>query len=392
MGYTENCLPKYLAALGHEVHVITSALNVYGHTPEYRETYQAFLGPADQGVKSFTIDGYIVHRLAYRMIASYVMIRGLARKVKELAPEIVHSTEIASLQSFKLAALRPFMRFKLFTETHQHLSVMKPFLVDGRGSRLKTLGFRMTRTLPTYCASMAVEKCYAIAPDCVYVANRFYGVPKDKIVLQSVGTDTELFHPAMTAGEIAERQRMRSEAGYSDDDIVCLYTGRFSRDKNPLLLAKAVDALCLVEPGFKSLFIGDGAQRAEILACRGARVLPFMNHTDLAKIYRMCDIAVWPCQESMSMLDAAASGLPLVVSAAIGARERVVGNGVLYEENSVKELERALSSLASRIERESLGVHGRSKMIENFNWRRIAESVVADYAKVVGERSNARGS
>lgn len=49
MGYTENCLPKALVELGHEVDVITSNLNVYGNDEDYKETYEAFLGEADQG-------------------------------------------------------------------------------------------------------------------------------------------------------------------------------------------------------------------------------------------------------------------------------------------------------------------------------------------------------
>jgi hypothetical protein len=31
MGYSENCLPRALAALGHEVHLITTVFNVYGN-------------------------------------------------------------------------------------------------------------------------------------------------------------------------------------------------------------------------------------------------------------------------------------------------------------------------------------------------------------------------
>ncbi len=51
MGYSENNLPKALASLGHEVHVITSNLNVYGTSSDYPKNYESFLGPADQGVK-----------------------------------------------------------------------------------------------------------------------------------------------------------------------------------------------------------------------------------------------------------------------------------------------------------------------------------------------------
>jgi hypothetical protein len=44
MGYAENCLPKALASLGHEVHLITSNVQPYFNSPNYRETYDLLSG------------------------------------------------------------------------------------------------------------------------------------------------------------------------------------------------------------------------------------------------------------------------------------------------------------------------------------------------------------
>jgi glycosyltransferase involved in cell wall biosynthesis len=172
---------------------------------------------------------------------------------------------------------------------------------------------------------------------------------------------------------------LRQALGFRDDDIVCLYSGRFSRDKNPLLLARAIDALHDREPKFKGLFIGEGVQRAEIAACRHTTIVPFMKHRDLAEHYRAADIAVWPTQESMSMLDAAASGLPIVVSNTVGEVERVNGNGRMYKENDVPSMVEALVSLASADVRQGLGAVGRGKMLNGFNWTNYAQSVEEDY-------------
>lgn len=380
MGYTENCLPRALAALGHEVHVIASTLNVYGTSPDYDKTYSAFLGPAEQGRRSFDVDGYTVHRLDHRLVSGYVAIKGLSRKVRQLAPQVVHCTEIASLNAYVLAAMKPFGGFKLFTESHQHLSVVRPYLREPGGHFLRRGAYWLTRTLPTSLASLAAERCYAIAPDCVHVANRFYGVPLRKLKLQSLGTDTQLFHPASTPEEFVRRTDMRTELRLPGDAVIFVYTGRLTADKNPLLLAQAVGRLSAGNPRFHSLFVGEGPQKEEILRCSQATVLPFMRHSELARVYRMADVAVWPRQESMSMLDAAASGLPLVVSSAMGESERVSGNGILYVENSVEDLERALLSLAEEGTRRALGSHGRAKMIEKFSWTAIASAVADDYS------------
>lgn len=379
MGYTENCLSKSLASLGHEVHVVTSNYNVYGTSPEYDATYKTFLGPADQGVRSFNVDGYFVHRLQSSLIGGYVWIKGLATKIRTIAPDIVHCTEVASLQSFLLAAIKPLATFKYFAETHQHLSVVKPYLKASNGFWFKKTSYRLTRTIPTFLASLAVEKCYAIAPDCAHVARTFYGVPGAKIKLQSLGTDTDLFRPATSSDELSARHALRRDFGYEEEDVVCIYTGRLSTDKNPLLLAQAVGQLLKLGGNFHSLFVGEGPQRAEILRYRNSTVVPFRKHADLAKLYRVADIAIWPRQESMSMLDAAACMLPLIVSDAIGESERVRSSGLTYIENNAEDLARAILALSSREQRVILGARGRAKMIESFSWKAIAKKVEADY-------------
>lgn len=378
MGYTENCLPRALAALGHEVHVVTSTYNAYGTSAEYDVTYAAFLGPRQAPAGTRTVDGYQVHRLPTRILGGYVKMQGLSDAVRRLRPDIVHSIEIASLQTWELALRRPLDGFALFCETHQHMSVVRPYLKE-QGALVRKGVYRITRTLPTALASLAVERCYAIAPDCVEVATRFYGVPASKVTLLSLGTDTELFRPAVTPAEMAARAALRASFGASEDDVVCVYSGRFSRDKNPLVLAQAIDRLSRRDPRFHGLFVGEGVQREEIAACRQCHVVPFMSHRALADHYRAADVGVWPTQESMSMLDAAAAGLPVVASDRMGERVRVEGNGRFYVENDADSLAESLASLGDPTLRRELGAAGRRKMLEGFSWLRFARRVDADY-------------
>ena len=380
MGYSENCLSKALARLGHDVHVVASTYNVYGSEPLYDATYREFLGPPTTAAGTRVVDGYTVHRLDASLVSGYVNIRGLTAKVRQLAPDIVHSLEVASLQTYKLAALKPCARFRLFTETHQTLSVMRPYMRHNTGHHIKRAGYRLTRTLPSYLASLMIETCYAVTPDCHEVARRFYGVPTAKLKLLSLGADTETFHPVETPEDIESRQTLRQRLGYTADDIVCVYTGRFTNEKNPLVLATAIDALARTGARYRGLFIGNGEQKSAIAACRNTTVLPFMTHTNLAQHYRAADIGVWPRQESMSMIDAAASGLPIIVSNRIGEPGRVTGNGKMYEENDVADLAAVIRSFESADERRAYGAVGRKKMLDGFNWNSFARTVEADFA------------
>jgi glycosyltransferase involved in cell wall biosynthesis len=371
--------------LGHEVHVITSTFNVYANLPSYDEIYREFLGPRQLEPGTRTVDGYQLHRLDSVLVAGYVRIKGLGHKVRALSPDIVHSLELASLQTFELAATKPFANYKFFCETHQTMSVVKPYMLQPHGAWLKKAGYRLTRTLPSFLSSLALERCYAVTPDCGEVATRFYGLPRSKMVFLSLGADTETFHPIENDSEQARRRELRRSLGYTDDDIVCVYTGRFTTAKNPLLLAKTIASLSGTDPRFKGLFIGNGIQREEIAACRNSTIVPFMTHDKLAEHYRAADIGVWPREESMSMIDAAASGLPVVVTNKIGEPARVLGNGKMYEENDLASLADVLRSFGHPAERLVYGAEGRRKMLAGKSWSSFARTIEADFLACIAD-------
>ena len=383
MGYTENCLPRSLAKMGFEVHVVTSEYNVYGNSSDYVANYQGFLGDAIQPCGVFNHDGYTVHRLPSRNLWGYIQIKGLWNTIKVINPDIVHSVAIASVQTYLIAALKHLFKFKVFAENHQHMSVVKPFLLHEKLYSIKKISYWLTRTLPTKLASLAVTHCYAVAPDCLEVANRFYGVPYSKLSVQSLGTDTDLFHPAATDEELSKRRFLRASLGLSENDIVCVYTGRFTEDKNPALLSQAIKILAARDGRWKGVFVGEGIQRGAIEGCSNCQVLPFMQHAELSNLYRAMDIGVWPRQESMSMLDAISCGLPLVVADSIGESKRVQGNGVLYPENNLDGLVSALESLKSSETRKLFGEKGRDKIVSEYSWDAVAQRYAQDFQKAL---------
>ena len=382
MGYAENGISKALASLGHEVHLITSNLNVYGDSPNYDDNYLSFLGPADQGVGSFDYYGCKVHRLPSRSIAGYVLITGLVNKIREINPEIVHCITMASLSTYVLALLKPFFNFSLFSESHQHASVVREELKSSKFHPIIRTVYFLTRTLPTYLASFSIEKCYAISPDCLHVAEKFYGIPKNKLELINIVCDTNLFHPVNDKLMENNRKIKRNSFGYDDDDIVCIYTGRLSDEKNPLLLAQAINSLSEVSKKWRVIFIGNGSQYEQILLNKGVTVIPFMLYTQLPGIYRMADIGVWPTQESLSMLDASAAGLPLVLSDQIGDKGRIAGNGYFYVENNLNSMIEKLSKLQDLNERREMSLAGFKNIEENYSWNSIVKKYIYSYKKI----------
>lgn len=380
MGYLENFLPKYLARLGADVHVVTLGLPPYHYLKESRKTYRGFatvkyLSP---GVVE-TIQGFTVHVVPHKRVLGYMQMAGLREKLGSIRPEIVQTTTPIGWIALQAAAAKPLLGYKLFTGNHYHASV---FPLAGKKSppwSKELLRCRLTRTIPGRFVSLFTEKCYAITSDCGDVATRFFGVPREKIDVCPLGVDTEMFRPISGMKDQRDRHELRQSLGFCESEIVCVYTGRFSEDKNPLLLARAIANLAARGEPYRGLFVGNGEQSQEIQSCAGCATHPFVPVDQLGDFYRASDIGVWPAQESTSMLDAAACGLPIVANHTMTAPERLEGNGVSYKLNDLGDLVRVLLELRDAEKRQRLGSFGASKMAREFSWESIARRRLRDY-------------
>jgi glycosyltransferase involved in cell wall biosynthesis len=203
-----------------------------------------------------------------------------------------------------------------------------------------------------------------------------------------LGVDTELFHPVAAPDEAEARRELRKRLGFGEEEIICIYSGRFTPDKNPLLLARAIAELNRAGEPFRGLFVGHGAQGEEIARCPGCTVHPFVPVGELAAFYRASEIGIWPTQESMSMLDAAACGLPVIANDRMGAPERLEGCGLQYRLDDTGDLAEKIRSLRGAEMREKLGSHGARRMKEEYSWETIAARRFADYsAALAGEKT-----
>ncbi|PJJ75617.1 glycosyltransferase involved in cell wall biosynthesis [Thermoflavifilum aggregans] len=401
MGYSENFLPKAMARLGHEVHVVSSTAQVYFNAPHYRKTYEPFLGPniVQPGTKE--IDGYLLHRLPLILAGriskklpgmNVIMMKGLRETIAHIHPDVINVFHLYSQTCYEAARVAHELntdragRVRFFTESHVHASV---FNMRNPRTWLKYHLLQFPRKL-RFINSITV-KHYAIAKDVAEISMRYFLVPPEKIEIESLGVDTDLFSPIASAQDEQARRQKRKALGFEDTDIVCIYTGRFTPDKNPLCLAQAVNYLHEKGTAYqhiKALFVGSGTQRdvEAIRAMKGCVVHPFVQVHELPALYRAADIGVWPRQESTSQLDAAACGLPIIISNRTQVKERVDPcegmpgrNGLLYEENNFVDLAEKILMLSDPQVRKEMGRIGAQKVHMLFSWDAIARKREKDF-------------
>jgi glycosyltransferase involved in cell wall biosynthesis len=393
MGYIGNMLPRYLASLGADVHYITMDLPHYFQSTERIGSYGTFQGldtvwPGTQEV----IEGFRLHGLAHRALLGQMAYVGLRSKLAELRPNVVQSLLAIGWPPLQAALLQPRLGFRLFTANHTTASV---FPLAQRASHrwgLARMRNFATRFAPGRFISRRSVRCYAATVDCADVAVRFFGVEPCKIEIAPLGVDTDRFRPAQTAQDRDERQRLREQMGFSPKDTVYIYTGQFSAGKNPMLLLQAVGRLRSRGIAARALFIGGGVQAEQLAKADYGVVQAFMPNDQLAAYYRAADVGVWPTQESTSMLDAAACGLPVVVNDTLKAVERIAGNGLQYRLNDVDDLAEVLGRLVDPGERDRLGSTGARRMRELFSWRDLASRRLRDYEVAMKEAVSGGGS
>ena len=383
-GYYENILTPLMAARGHDVYIVASTMQVYGDAPYYNSVYSKFLGPNIVEPCRKMMNG--VHLIRLPILCwwwRFRLTRGLIKEVLKLKPDVVQTFEPRSMLTLLLCIVSPFSTFKLFTGEHTVASVYPAYFSFSEWPFYKRLYLRLTDTVFGWFANRRVQVCYATTPDAAEIAFRFHGVSEKAVKNLPLGVDTLMFHPSINSSDQEERARLRSELGVQPSDILCIYTGRFTNAKNPNCLAKAVAHLRKQGRPFKGVFLGEGEQSEEIASVEDCQVKAFVPFTKLAQYYRAADIGVWPCQESIGMLDAAACGIPIVVSESIKARERVDGNGLTYSENDSASLANQLAKLENQELRAKLGQHGTEKMHAEFSILRNVDIMLKDYDEAI---------
>jgi glycosyltransferase involved in cell wall biosynthesis len=139
---------------------------------------------------------------------------------------------------------------------------------------------------------------------------------------------------AFAAGAARARQdRAARRAAWSipPDSMVALYVGKLVEKKRPLDLIDAVSRV----PGTHALYVGDGPLRGE--AERAAAGQPvtfagFRNQSAMPEAYAVADVLVLPSDRretwGLAVNEAMASGLPAIVSDAVGCAPDLIIPGV----------------------------------------------------------------
>ncbi len=187
----------------------------------------------------------------------------------------------------------------------------------------------------------------------------------------------------------------------SKDDKVIMFVGKLTSWKNPFTLLYASKILIQNGLTLKILLTGQGAQKSNLQ--KTAKLLNlsdniiflnFIENRELNRYYRLADVFVmpsmttltWEDQFPFAVVEAMASGLPVVVTNSGGMPELVGDTGRIYPQGNYRELAKHLYEILTDEQlRQSMSVTSRQRAEEVFDNKKNSSEIYSVFKKVVWE-------
>lgn len=240
----------------------------------------------------------------------------------------------------------------------------------------------------------------AVSQDAADVALHVEKVPLRKVRVLQNGIDVEAYGPEVGGRRSEIGRRLRQEFGVPGDAFVVGSVGRYSAEKCYPMLVEAFRMFCDGTPeGIQPhlVLVGDGADRGNIEAAVSrlglTKYVTLTGMSDrVADWLRAMDLFTLSSRTegtSITLLEAGATGLPLVVTDVGGNREIVDGGnaGILVAPGDPKLLADAFLELAGdESRRRELGMKARQRVCDRYSVAAMVDGYLDLYAGAVGNR------
>ena len=170
-----------------------------------------------------------------------------------------------------------------------------------------------------------------------------------------------------------------------------LFVGRLVPQKNLPLL---IDAISLMKEPIELSIAGEGEDKEKIVnlinkhKLKNVNLLGTKTQNELMSLYARHDIFILPSEKegfSLAMLEAMASGLPIIASDVIGMNDFIDNCGILVKEPSADNYAKVLDNLSkdkSQINKMGKNAYEKAKL---FSWEAVVDQLEIKYKEVVNE-------
>ncbi|MGA1820498.1 MAG: glycosyltransferase family 4 protein [Thermoplasmatota archaeon] len=362
-GYEEYFSAREQAALGHEVHVITSDRifpfrNVEKMLSDIRSPYKDRKRPA--GVEE--MKGFTVHRLktSYEVLYDFLVYKGIEGKLEEIGPDVVHAHNLWTWGARCASRAKDRLGYRLIMDEHGYATTydqrktFRNFLLDKE--------YRLLRAPIARRSLKKADEVVAICAETVDFLKDFYNY--DRAHMIPLGIDHRKFSTDSNA-----RARTRKELGIREGEFLLITAGRLDSAKR---LEHFIDAVNVMErEDITFLVVGQGDDRYLDMLKKKAgpkvRFLGFKRSDELADLYRAADLGLWG-KASITIREAMGCQLPLVLFDEPNMKDLLKWDNGVYVKQEPKAIAKTVSELLDDpVSREKMGLGARKGVEEELS-------------------------
>lgn len=273
----------------------------------------------------------------------------LASFTRHARAERIDVVHLATTGAVGVAAVAVALKLDLPIVGSVHGPVTRCEPAFGRSHHLRGILDAYSRWLYGHCSRVLVPSEHA---RCAFGAHFDGG----RLTPSQIGVNTRLFSPERRSAALRERWHV------ADHRPAMLYVGRLAREKDVDLLPGISDRLHSQRLEHRFVVVGDGPLRAELQDRMPDAVFTgVLAGTALSDVFASADLLVHPSRTDVAghaVLEAQASGIPVVVSGAGGAHEHMLPqrSGIICRGRDPSDWVRAIAELLQfRLLRREMG-------------------------------------
>lgn len=359
-------------------------------------------GPLRQEIEQVGVKVEVLPQRRYGVVALPLFIMDMVRIWKSLA-ELVKRYDVDVVQTHLLASLDFLVLLLLYTTdlrvvlwTFHNVRFELTAAMLPRHKWL-LLPKRYSHRLLYRLASHLVSGFIAVSDEVKEAMIETIGPIQDKIVVVDNGVDVRRY------GRPVDRVAIRHQLGLEANTRLIAVVATLKEQKGHRYLIEAMAVIVPRHPDLHVLFIGDGELREELQVQverlnLGHHIYFLGSRSDVPQLLAACDLFVLPSLWeglSMALLEAMATGLPIVATEVSGTVQVLVPNetGILVPPGEPGRLTHAIERLMSDPERaQAMGAAARRRVAAEFSAQKQAGEHLALYHRLLDGSPVSRSS
>ena len=349
LGYQEYYLAKKHMQMGHDVYVIASDMlypfpNIESMLKEAGAKYTT------KKIKAgFTIvDGIKVYRLKCLFkYSDFILVKGLKKALNNIKPDIVFAHESRQGLPALAGYYKKKMGYKLIVDQHDfyHKIPNHPWWKK----LLRFLDYFLFRKFIVNYSLNRADRIVAVTQETKEFLIKTHKINQKKIFLIPLGVDVDFFKFDDKA-----RVNIRKIFRIKYSNIVLVFSGTIVRRKGIEILLEALSDI--KNENVKLMIVGGGdadyMQKLKNLAKKlGIKnkviFVGFVKKDNVKNYFSAAEIGVWPGNNSVSIMEAMACKLPIVMVDLQLSHLVSYNNGLKFPQHNKEELKNALKMLIS---------------------------------------------